>query len=263
MIKKRILVVIPTYNCEKQIGRVIRKISSLDLNYINEIIVIDNLSSDGTISTALTAVKELQMNKIRIYQTIENNNLGGTHKIAFDIAIEQSYDYVAIFHGDDQADFSNLISICEIISNSDQHKSFLGSRFSRQSKLIGYSKRRILGNIGLNIIYSIKNFKILTDLGSGLNVFYVESLKEIKYHNFDDSLSFNYELLLNLIKSKSSYVYYPITWSETDQNSNLSSMVKHGLNAIKILFFNSDMKINPRFPKKTYKIVEAKNTFDF
>ena len=71
MIKKRILVVIPTYNCEKQISRVIRKISGLDLNYIHEIIIIDNLSNDGTISTALTAVKELQMNKIRIYQTIE------------------------------------------------------------------------------------------------------------------------------------------------------------------------------------------------
>jgi len=66
MIKKRILVVIPTYNCEKQISRVIRKISSLDLNYIHEIIIIDNLSNDGTISTALTAVKDLQINKIRI-----------------------------------------------------------------------------------------------------------------------------------------------------------------------------------------------------
>jgi hypothetical protein len=258
MQKKKILVVIPTYNCEKQIGRVINKISSFDLNCIDEINIIDNLSTDKTIASALTNINDLQINKIKIYKTVENNNLGGTHKIAFNKAIAQGYDYIAIFHGDDQADFSNLVNICKIISNSYEDMSFLGSRFSRKSKLIGYSKRRIFGNIGLNIIYSIKNFKILTDLGSGLNVFHVDSLKRINYHNFSDSLSFNYELLLSLISSKSKFVYYSINWSETDQNSNLNNMIVHGFNAIKILFISNKNKTNSEVSRKVYKIVEIK-----
>jgi glycosyltransferase involved in cell wall biosynthesis len=254
--KKKILVVIPTYNCEKQISRVINKISSFDLSFINEIDIIDNSSTDNTIASALTNIQNLQINKIKIYKTVENNSLGGTHKIAFDKAIAQGYDYVAIFHGDDQADFSNLVDMCKIISNSYDNQSFLGSRFSRKSKLIGYSKKRIFGNIGLNIIYSIKNFKILTDLGSGLNVFHVDSLERINYHNFNDSLSFNYELLLGLVSSKSKFVYYPIIWSETDQNSNLNNMIAHGFNALRILFISRKSKINPEVSKRVYKIVE-------
>jgi len=256
MQKKKILVVIPTYNCEKQIGRVINKISNFDLNCIDEINIIDNLSTDKTITSAFTNINDLQVKKIKIYQTLENNNLGGTHKIAFDKAIAQGYDYLAIFHGDDQADFSNLVDICKIISNSYDNMSFLGSRFSRNSRLIGYSKRRILGNIGLNIIYSVKNFKILTDLGSGLNVFHVDSLKRINYHNFNDSLSFNYELLLSFIRTKSKFIYYPISWSETDQNSNLNNMILHGFNAIRILFMSNKNNSNSKVSKKVYKIVE-------
>lgn len=255
----KILVVIPTFNCENQIVRVLQKISRLNIDCIDEINVIDNLSLDNTLSSAAKVLKDLHLKKIKLFQTSQNNNLGGTHKIAFDKAINENYDYVAIFHGDDQADFSDLLNLCKSITKSSGEKSYLGSRFSRKSQLIGYSKIRTVGNIGLNLIYSIKNFKLLTDLGSGLNIFFVGSIRQIDYHSFDDSLSFNYELLLNLLKSKEKIAYFPIKWSETDQNSNLGNMVMHAVNAIKILFYGAKSKGHPIGSNKTYNIIEKYN----
>jgi glycosyltransferase involved in cell wall biosynthesis len=255
----KILVVIPTFNCANQIARVLQKISSLNIDCIDEINIIDNLSIDNTLSTAAKVIKDLNLKKIKLFQTSQNNNLGGTHKIAFDKAIDEKYDYVAIFHGDDQADFSDLLNLCTSIARSSDKKSYLGSRFSRKSQLIGYSKIRTVGNIGLNLIYSIKNLKLLTDLGSGLNIFFVDSIRQIDYHSFEDSLSFNYELLLSLLKSKEKIAYFPIKWSETDQNSNLGNMVIHAVNAIKILFCGTKNKGRSINSSKTYDIIEKYN----
>jgi dolichol-phosphate mannosyltransferase len=254
----KILVVIPTFNCQNQIGRVIEKISRLNTDCVDEINIIDNLSIDKTVPTAVKAIQDLQLDKLKIFQTLQNNNLGGTHKIAFDKAIVEKYDYVAIFHGDDQADFSDLINLCRILPKSFYGKSYLGSRFSRKSQLIGYSKIRTLGNIGLNLIYSIKSIKLLTDLGSGLNIYLVDSLRQIDYHSFEDSLSFNYELLLSLLKCQNEFEYFPIKWSETDQTSNLGNMFVHAVNAIKILLRSSRSKDLPKVSNKIYRITEIR-----
>ncbi len=252
----KILVVIPTFNCENQIVRVLHKISCLNIDCIDEINIIDNLSTDNTLSNAATVLKDLHLKKIRLFQTLQNNNLGGTHKIAFDKAIDENYDYVAIFHGDDQADFSDLLNLCKSITKFSDEKSYLGSRFSRKSQLIGYSKIRTVGNIGLNLIYSIKKFQLLKDLGSGLNIFFVDSIRQIDYHSFEDSLSFNYELLLSLLKNKEKIAYFPIKWSETDQNSNLGNMITHAVNAIKILFRGTMSKRQPFNSNRIYKVIE-------
>lgn len=183
----RILVVIPTFKYQTQIGRVIEKISRLNTYCINEINTVDNLSTDKTVPTAVKAIQDLQLDKLKIFQALQNNNLGGAHKIAFDKAIVEKYDYVAIFHGDDQADFSDLINLCRILPESFYRKSYLGSRFSQKSLLIVYSKIRMLCNIGVNLIYSNKNIELLTDLGFGLNVYFVDSLRQIDYHSFEDS----------------------------------------------------------------------------
>lgn len=49
MKKDKIMVFIPVYNCEKQITRVLSQINDDVLTYVDEIIVVNNLSTDNTV----------------------------------------------------------------------------------------------------------------------------------------------------------------------------------------------------------------------
>jgi hypothetical protein len=75
----------------------------------------------------------------------------------------------------------------------------------------------------------------LSDLGSGLNLYSVAQLQNIPYLKMNDSMSFNYELLLAFISHKEPFEYFPICWSESDQVSNARN-VSVFFEGIKILF---------------------------
>ena len=218
------LVVIPTYNCRNEILEVLKSIhSSKKIEHAN-FVIIDNLSMDGTFEAAREFIIEKNLTEVHAFQSRQNNSLGGTHKTGFNLAIKDSFDYIAIFHGDNQGNIADLKKIINLSALGKYKISYLGSRFSKESKLIGYSKRRTLGNLILNLIYSIVSKRRLIDLGSGLNLYNVEDLKKIDFMNFGDSLTFNYELILEMIRKKVPFRYVPIAWREEGQVSNAKNL---------------------------------------
>lgn len=215
----KIVCVIPTYNCAMQIPRVLDKLADSQWKNFHEIWVIDNGSLDGTPITAKEVGTKLGIQNLKVFTNSRNVNLGGTHKIAFREANKVQATHVLILHGDDQADANE----CDkLIKTSKQNGgcTVLGSRFMRGSRLSGYVKSRVIGNRVLNLIYSTVTGRWLTDLGSGLNLFSIEDVQDKAVENFGNSLSFNYELILLLVRSKKEFRYVPISWSETDQVSN-------------------------------------------
>ena len=175
--KDKILVFIPMYNCEKQIGRVIDQLVGKIKPYINEAIIVNNCSTDNGEQTVLEKLKNLNTDlTIKLLRNNENYGLGGSHKVAFKYAIENNFDYIIVLHGDDQGNISDFIPILE----NQTYKKYdccLGARFMKDSKLIGYSPIRIWGNYGFNWLFSMVVREKVYDLGSGLNMYSVESLK--------------------------------------------------------------------------------------
>jgi len=216
----KVLIAIPAYNCAKQITRVLRGIDTRLLDRVDEIAVIDNGSTDDTVKNALAYKKTGKLGKkLHVYRNIENYNLGGTHKVAFGKAEREGYTHVIILHGDDQAKSAEANDLLDFAESHPQ-QTVLGSRFGKHSRLVGYDTKRIIGNKVLNGIYSVLTLRQLEDLGSGLNLFYVQDLDKKTYLKFADKLTFNYELILDLVKRKVNFAYLPITWSEDDQVSN-------------------------------------------
>lgn len=219
--KPKILVAIPSYRCEKQITRVLDEIDKRLLDRVEEIAVIDNGSPDGTVQKALDYKKKGRLgDKLHVYQNVDNYNLGGTHKVAFLRAEKMGYTHVIILHGDNQAKSDEANDLIDFMEANPKHQSVLGSRFNSKSTLIGYDFKRIAGNKVLNGIYSIVTLRKLEDLGSGLNLFALSDLDKSTYLQFADKLTFNYELLLDLVRRKVNFAYLPITWREEDQVSN-------------------------------------------
>lgn len=230
---QRHLLFIPTYNCQKQIVRVLRTLTADSAHWFEQILVIDNRSSDDTLSACKTALSNHPLSsKIAVVRNVENSGLGGTHKNAFDYAIERNFDYVTILHGDDQG---SLTDFQKIFSSLDGHSSYLGARFHPESVLVNYSRLRTAGNIFFNVISSLITGRKIEDLGgSGLNTFHVKSLSKLNYHLYSNDLTFHVHLLLDAISKRQSIKFIPISWREEDQISN-AKVFRQGLKLLKIL----------------------------
>lgn len=220
MNKRRILIAIPAYRCEKQIVRTLDEIDENLANRVEEIAVIDNGSPDDTVQAVLDYKKNGRLKNLHVYQNVENYNLGGTHKVAFLKGEQMGCTHVVILHGDNQAKSDEVTNLLDYTLTHPETQTVLGSRFSKGSRLHGYDKKRILGNKVLNAFYSLMTFRKCNDLGSGLNVFALKDLDKRTYLEFADKLTFNFELLLDLIERKVNFAYFPITWREEDQVSN-------------------------------------------
>lgn len=231
--KEKILVFVPMYNCEKQIIRALEQFKGDIQNYIAEIILVNNRSTDNGEQIAIDKIIQMNLQTpIKVLRNRENYGLGGSHKIAFNYAIKYKFDYVIVLHGDDQGSVNNLLPV---LRNEYYRKKdcILGGRFLRKSELIGYSKFRTFGNKIFNIIFSACLNKKIYDLGAGLNMYSVKMLQSKYYITFPDDLTFNCYMLFALSLYKQSYIFIPIVWREEDQISNVK-MTKQAWKTLKI-----------------------------
>ena len=256
----KIIVIIPSYNCAPQIPRVLAGFDKGLLDRLSEVIVVNNRSTDETVRAALTAAKRIGSKKIKICTNVENVSLGGSHKVGFFYGKKVGADYVAILHGDDQAETKELNQLINIIEADSGIDAVLGARFMKGSRLRGYSWQRIYGNKILNLAYSVIMFRRVKDLGSGLNIFKLSALDEDRFVNFGDDLGFNFDLLLYLITSKAKIHFTPITWKEQDQVSNAHNFKIAKLAGLRLLKWR--FGIPPNNPagrsKDVYNFVEDK-----
>jgi len=215
----RIMVFIPAYNCEKQITRVLAQFNHDVLQYIQEIVVVNNCSTDNTENAAIGYARSHIELPLTVLCNEDNYNLGGSHKVAFQYAMDHNYDYLIVLHGDDQGNIQDIMPYLQTQSYC-KYDSMLGARFLRKSKLVNYSKFRILGNHLFNCFISLCVGQRICDLGSGLNLYKVQYLKNHFYFFFPNTLTFNVYLLLYGIYAKSNFKFFPLTWREDDQVSN-------------------------------------------
>ena len=241
----KILLFVPMYNCEKQIVRVLEKISYVG-KYFSEVIIVNNRSTDN----GEQAVKEYFENhetfvKVKLLRNNANYGLGGSHKVAFRYAMDHAFDYIVVLHGDDQG---NILDIVPYIDNEDykRYDCLLGARFLKDSKLVGYSKFRTFGNRVYNLLFSIGTGYKIYDLGAGINMYKTSALKDQFYFKYKDNLMFNYCLILGSIHYKLNMKYFPIIWSEEDQVSNVK-IVNQAVTVLKLLVsyvFNKERFLN-------------------
>lgn len=227
----RILLFIPGYNCERQITRVLSQLDHEMLRYISEVIVVNNRSTDHTEQAVLNYVSKVKLPLV-LLRNDENYGLGGSHKVAFDYAQSNGFNYIIVLHGDDQGDIHDIMPILK----SGEYKLFdccLGARFMKDSRLKGYSKFRTFGNRVYNILFSISTGRRIFDLGSGLNMYRVDILNSRFYQKFSDNLMFNCYMLLANALMNFNVKFFPISWREDDQVSNVR-MFSQAMRTLKI-----------------------------
>ncbi len=231
----KILLFIPMYNCEKQIIRVLDQLTPKVCTYLSEVIIVNNRSTDKGEETVQSYLRSHEMEiKISLLRNQENYGLGGSHKVAFRYAIDHGFDYVIVLHGDDQGSIENLLPYLDSKEYA-KYDCFLGARFMKGSKLEGYSKFRTFGNYVYDLLFSIGTKRMIYDLGSGLNMYRVDILRDSFYLKYKDNLMFNYCMVLGSAYYKHHIKFFPILWREDDQVSNVK-MVNQAIVVLKMLF---------------------------
>lgn len=264
--KNKILLFIPMYNCEKQITRVIDQIDKEVAPYITEVIIVNNRSTDNGEQAVIDKIREANdiSVPIKLFRNDDNYGLGGSHKVAFGYAIENGFDYVIVLHGDDQGSIKDYLPALRSGEYED-YDCFLGARFMKGAQLKGYSKIRIWGNYLFNGLFSLAVGRKIYDLGSGLNMYKVEPLKEKYYISFPDTLYFNDCMILAYVFYKQRIRFVPITWREEDQVSN-NKLIKFSISLLKMLFnykkdknayMHSEMRTK-LIEEYTYTVVEER-----
>lgn len=261
MCNEKILLFIPMYNCEKQITRVLDQLDDTVQNYISEVIIVNNRSTDsGELAVASYLDKNEKKIPVNLLRNKDNYGLGGSHKVAINYALKNEFDYLIVLHGDDQGSIQDLMPY---IINGDYRKydSFLGARFKKGAILKGYSAFRTFGNRVYNLLFSMVVGKRIEDLGSGLNCYKVSSLKDGFYHRYPDNLTFNYCMILGSVYRRQKIAFFPITWREDDQVSNVK-MVSQAFKVLVLLFkylFNKKVFLEQEHREKVIEKYQADN----
>ncbi|MRH01687.1 glycosyltransferase [Xanthomonas sontii] len=233
MNKKNVLVFVPVYNCQKQISRVLDQLEQdWVVGAVSAVIVVDNQSTDQTASVVAQRIQARGDKYIQLLRNSSNYGLGGSHKVAFQYAAEHGFEWLVVLHGDDQGsivDFRPFIDRSKDLSID----AVLGSRFMRGASAPGYSRFRIFGNLVFNLVYSACLGRRIHDLGAGLNMYRVSSLRKQEYVKYPDNLTFNCVMLCSQVIKRDSIMFAPITWREDDQVSNVK-LFRQSIQTLKI-----------------------------
>lgn len=156
--KKKVLAIIPAYNEEKNIGRVVKRIREVDKDI--DIIVVDDGSVDGTSYHS-------RLNGATTITLSAHMGYGIALQTGYKYAFERGYDYIVQLDGDGQHDPAYIPDLFKAIMSGDADI-VLGSRFLKE---IPPKDRRLPEYMpGIARKLGIKLFAFLTTILVGYKV---------------------------------------------------------------------------------------------
>jgi glycosyltransferase involved in cell wall biosynthesis len=213
--KERILVCIPAYNEEKNIGNIVRKAR----NHADEVIVCNDGSTDNT---AKFALKE----GASVINHPKNYGYGKTIRTLFEKALETKADIVVTIDSDGQHDPEQIPDIIEPIL----HNGFdivIGSRFIVNKGDVQIPFYRSFGIKTITRVTKHASFKNLTDAQSGFRGYSRHAIETMNL--VEEGMQISTEILLRAGSNKLTITEVPVTISYDVENSSTHNFLSHGL----------------------------------
>jgi dolichol-phosphate mannosyltransferase len=212
------IVVIPTYNENKNIIKIIDKVFSVYDGI--EILVVDDNSPDGT--GALVKNKMQDTNRLHLIERAGKMGLGTAYLAGFKYALEHNFDYILEM----DADFShNPEEIPNFLKYIQEYDLVLGSRYIKGVNVVNWPLKRLLLSYFANLYTRVITGMKIKDATGGFKCFRATALSQI---NFDEvksnGYSFQIEMTYRLWKNGAKVKEIPITF--VDRMEGISKMNK-------------------------------------
>ncbi len=171
------LIIIPTYNENKNIKRLVNKILKIDNRL--EILVVDDNSPDGTGDIVEELSKQYQ--RVHILHRNKKLGLGSAYIAGFKYAL--SRDYNLIFEMD--ADFSHDPRyLLNFIKEIKKHDVVVGSRYVKGGGVVNWPMHRLLLSYFANLYARAITGLPIKDTTAGYKCFQREVLEALDLDNF-------------------------------------------------------------------------------
>ena len=226
---EKITVVLPAYNAEKTLEQTY---SEIPMDIVDEIILVDDLSSDNTIRKA----KEIGIRHVIEHKS--NKGYGGNQKSCYNKALELNSDIVVMLHPDYQYTPKLIHSMCYIIANG-LYDVVLGSRILGKGALKGgmpfykYISNRVL-TFTQNLLMNQK----LSEYHTGFRAFSRKVLESINYNANSDDFIFDNQMIAQIFMAgfEIAEITCPTSYFSGASSINLRRSIKYGLGVLGVSF---------------------------
>ncbi|MBU88458.1 MAG: ribonuclease BN [Chloroflexi bacterium] len=174
---KKVAVVIPCYNEETQISRVIKTMPE----FVDQIVIVDDNSSDGTVQI-VDKLSGLD-SKIRLLEHDQNRGCGGALATGYIWAKDNGFDVVVRMDGDGQMDPGDLKSLLDpvVTGETDYAK---GNRLFTGEAYKMIPRARYFGNSILTLLTKVASgYWHVTDSQSGYTAMNSKVLKTFDWRS--------------------------------------------------------------------------------
>ena len=217
-----VIIIIPTYNENKNIPILIDRIRKLKTEFNLEILVIDDASPDGT-SDSIKKIQEFD-SKLHLIQREGKLGLGSAYCTGFDWAVQNNFDYIIQM----DADLShNPDDILRLLEKSNEADVIIGSRYKTGVNVVNWPLRRLFLSYFANVYARIVTGLNINDLTSGFKCIKVEVLKNININKIkSEGYSFQIEVNCLCFSRKYKIIEVPIIfYDRTVGESKMSKKI--------------------------------------
>jgi glycosyltransferase involved in cell wall biosynthesis len=221
---KKIVVVMPAYNAE---GTLARTLAEIDRSIIDDIILVDDASQDGTAALA----KRLGLRTL-VHE--RNRGYGGNQKTCYAEALRTQADVVVMLHPDYQYTPKLLTAMASLIAVG-QFDVVLGSRILSGGALSGgMPLYKYVANRALTAFENLLTGAKLSEYHTGYRAFGRHVLEELPLLENSDDFVFDAQMLAQCIYFgfRIGEISCPTRYEADSSSINFSRSVSYGLGVV-------------------------------
>jgi glycosyltransferase involved in cell wall biosynthesis len=218
---KKLVLVLPAFNAAKTLQKTHEEIPH---NIVDEIILVDDFSSDNTIELA---------NKLGIKVVKHQRNLGygGNQKTCYKQALKEKAEIIVMLHPDYQYDPKLIKPMAELIAD-DKYDIVLGSRFFGTNPIEkGMPAYKYLANRVLTFFQNLVFDLSLSEYHTGYRAFSAEFLRKTKFEDNSNDFLFDNQLIAQAIyhNYKVGEVSCPARYEDDSSSIGILKSVKYAI----------------------------------
>ncbi len=258
--QNQVAVFIVSYNAEKHIGNVLKRIPDWVAAKLAEVFIIDDSSKDATVEKASTQAWPGQKAPLRVFRTPYNQGYGGNQRLGYRYAIRQRFDIVVLLHGDGQYAPEFLPDLLAEYSRGEGADAVYGSRFLTKWGALkgGMPLYKFVGN---RILTWIQNKVIgtrLSEMHSGYRSYRTDALQKVPFHANSLGFDFDSDIIIQFAAAGLTIKEVPIPTFYGDEICHVNGLKYAGAcikSAVQYRLMQLEIFYNPKFdiPRRARK----------
>lgn len=210
----RIAIVVVAFKSQELLSRVLDRIPDAVWAQVDEVLVCQDLNSS---STRLSYERD-GVDKLHSLGSPEVPGYGSAQALAFQYAMEQGFDVVALLHGEGRYAPEALPALLEPVL-AGRADAVFGSRMTKRgvSSKRGMPLYKFVGNRLLSTLENVVLAMDLTEFHSGYRAYKVNALQDIPFQKNTADLHFDTQIIIQLKAAQKRIVEVPIPTYDSDE----------------------------------------------